>query len=91
MEFTTTFRTCLTVFKEIDRLARIHENQRKSRARKQEYVRELEYLTVACDSAGNSTTGHRQSNRLAKNGSGVSSHQEHTSKVVSLGFSATLV
>lgn len=34
---------CLTVsMKNADRLARVRENQRKSRARKQEYVRELE-------------------------------------------------
>lgn len=46
MEFTATFRS-LTVFKEVDRLARVRMNQRKSRARRQEYVRELEQRLAA--------------------------------------------
>ncbi|CRL30994.1 hypothetical protein HAV15_010587 [Penicillium sp. str.  len=33
--------------KEFDRLVRVRENQRKSRARKQEYVRELEQRLAA--------------------------------------------
>ncbi|KAJ5183496.1 hypothetical protein N7492_001112 [Penicillium capsulatum] len=34
--------------KKLDRLARVRENQRNSRARKQEYIRELEQQLVVC-------------------------------------------
>ncbi|OJJ47627.1 hypothetical protein ASPZODRAFT_131173 [Penicilliopsis zonata CBS 506.65] len=35
--------------KKLERLARVRDNQRKSRARKQEYVRELEQKVAACN------------------------------------------
>lgn len=73
--------------KELGRLARVHENQRKSRARKKEYVRELEQRLAAIQQEA------RQmdiDNRIALRKMEVE-NQHIMSLVISLGFSAVSV
>lgn len=42
------YQICLTFWQRQDRLARVRENQQKSRARKQQYIQELEQKVAAC-------------------------------------------